>query len=844
MFGAACDGNGRRANFPGDGAGPRSDATSQGSGGSSDEYELSALVAAAEESEVPRPVAHSVITALLSDAAAPAASAPPVPVGATAVAAPPGLLEAANPTPKATPQAALTPPPLAAAAPLATGGGGNGPAAVRGQSARAPAATSRTAPSIEAACARLGLPAGVAAVCRSELRVTHLHQWQSACLAVPGVTQGRSIVYTSPTSGGKSLVAELLLARMLVHRGKKALVILPFVSLVEEVAARLARVLSPIALAPPSRPGKRRRSAAPQSVRVEACHGSQRSAGLDGCHVAVCTLEKAHLMLNRLVAEGRMSEVGLVAVDEVHMLGDPARGHLLELLMAKLRFAATGDSPLGGAAGGQLATPDQSSAGGGAGSGSAARRALPPRQLVLMSATLPNAADIARWLGAALYTADHRPVPLDLFVKHGSQLHRFDEATGAVQPAGEAGGGTGGTRELRPLTHDDTTHMALLCAEVTHGALASGGSQPVPRCDAGPPGDVLVFCPTKSGAEAAAARVARAYGAAGLGAPAEVREQRDALLAQLEGGTEAAVGDRGWLEALRVTLPWGVAFHHAGLSTQARELIEAGFRRPSTVCVLCCTSTLAAGINLPCRRVLITSCQWFAGAPVAARTFLSPTAFRQMAGRAGRMGLCTRGDAILFVSSQAERAQAEAVVGSGPSVVQSCLGPAAPEVLRRFALEAVACGQACDSERLLRALRCTLAYTQLYAAGAADTLAAALKAELVHLVRMRMLEHHPESRGWSPTVLGRAVFLSGLHPDEAAEMNDKLRKTLECFRCDDDLQLILLLTPPRHVAEVFASEERWHRCLQALRELANCCCGFLRAHAEMRFRVLEEGGRN
>jgi DNA polymerase theta len=328
---------------------------------------------------------------------------------------------------------------------------------------------------------------------------------------------------------------------------------------------------------------------------------------------------------------------------------------------------------------------------------------------------------------------------------------------------------------------------------------------------------VLVFCPTKGGAEAAAARVARAYAAAGLGAPAEVREQRDALLAQLEKNAPAAVGDRGWLEALRLTVPWGVAFHHAGLSTQARELIEAGFRRPSTVCVLCCTSTLAAGINLPCRRVLITSCQWFAGAPVASRTFLSPTVYRQMAGRAGRMGLCARGDAILFVTSQAERTQAEAMLRSAPSQVQSCLGPASPEVLRRFALEAVACGQACDSERLLRALRCTLGYTQLCTANATEALAAALKAELVQLVRLRMLEHHPQTRGWSPTVLGRAVFLSGLHPDEAAEMNDRLRKTLECFRCDDDLQLIVLLTPPRHVAEAFASEDRWHRCVHGPR---------------------------
>jgi DNA polymerase theta len=655
---------------------------------------------------------------------------------------------------------------------------------------------------------------------------------------------------------------------MLVHRGKKALIILPFVSLVEEVAARLSRLLSPIGIAPPARPGKRRRSPLPHPVRVEACHGSCRTTGLDNCHVAVCTMEKAHAILNRLVAEDRLGEVGFVAVDEVHMLGDPSRGHLLELLISKLRFAGSRESHQDGA------TDQPSAAGGGGGSSSGggaggASRVLPPRQLVLMSATLPNGAEIARWLGAALYTAEHRPVPLDLFVKLNSQLHSFDEGTrkrrlsggasggmsgetsgraggsvaggvsgraggrgssgarggvsggvGGMASGGAgggassgAGGGAAGTRELHPLTHDDATHLALLCAEVTHGIRASGSGQFQPSSDVGPPGDVLVFCPTKNGAEAAAVRVARAYGEAGLSAPAEVREQREALFAELEKGTPTTVGDRGWLEALRATLPWGVAFHHAGLSTQARELIEAGFRRPSTVCVLCCTSTLAAGINLPCRRVLITSCQWFAGSPVAARTFITSTAFRQMAGRAGRMGLCARGDAILFVSSQAERTQAEAMLCSAPSPVQSCIGPAAPEVLRRFALESVACGQACDSDRLSRALRCTLAYTQLSSPGAADTLVTALRTELLELVRLRMLEHHAQTRGWAPTVLGRAVFLSGLHPDEAIKMNDALRNTLQCFQCDDDLQLILLLTPPRHVGDAFSSEERWQRCV-------------------------------
>lgn len=709
--------------------------------------------------------------------------------------------------------------------------------------------------SVEAVCARLRLPAEVAIICRSELRISRLHDWQASCLALPGVGDGHSLVFSSPTSGGKSLVAELLLARMLVRKSGKAIVILPFVSLVEEVAERLSRLLSPIvSKAFTAGVGRKRRRARP--VKVEACHGSRHSVGFDACDVAVCTIEKAHVIINRLVMEGRLAELKMVVVDEVHMLSDPSRGYLLELVLSKLRFvdvhAATRASMLHGARPrGAMLNEDEVDAGNNQ-RAVAVRAHLdhpieyePPRQLVLMSATLTNGRELAIWLGAVFFEANWRPVTLQQYVKFGDRLARFDSTCCALRWDSSHED----VRVLSPLTDDDPSHLAMLCAEITHGvassAVASGAQAtssiiPIARAPI-TSGDVLVFCPTKKAAEGAAMHLARSYAVAALGAPDEVLEQRSRLLAHLARLAPAMSGQTPWLDVLRTTLPHGVAFHHAGLSIEARELIEAGFRRPATICILCCTSTLAAGVNLPCQRVLITTCLWYgasnirgrralsAGASPSAwltdpassmeKSFITPASHRQMSGRAGRMGLAERGDAILFVNSSAEAASAEAMLRAPPDPVRSRMVAGAPEVVRRFALETVACGQANDSDKLLRALRCTMAYAQLASAAEVEALTASLKTELMYLVKLRFLEHDASTRAWAPTPLGRAVYTSGLHPDEAAALHEALQGALARFRCADDLHLVLQLTPPRQVEEAFASEERWESLNVALDRL-------------------------
>lgn len=109
--------------------------------------------------------------------------------------------------------------------------------------------------------------------------------------------------------------------------------------------------------------------------------------------VLICTIEKANLLVSRMVEEEVLGSLGMVVVDELHMVGDEQRGYLLELLLTKLRYSTIVSEETAGAT---------------------VHAGL---QIVGMSATMPNGTAIAQWLGAELYETDFRPVPLRQYLK-------------------------------------------------------------------------------------------------------------------------------------------------------------------------------------------------------------------------------------------------------------------------------------------------------------------------------------------------------------------------------------------------------------------------------------------
>ncbi|MHC1636635.1 MAG: DEAD/DEAH box helicase [Candidatus Nezhaarchaeales archaeon] len=226
-------------------------------------------------------------------------------------------------------------------------------------------------------------------------------------------------------------------------------------------------------------------------------------------------------------------------------------------------------------------------------------------QIVALSATISNAKTIAEWLDAVLVESDWRPVPLKMGVCVGNKII-FD---------------TGEEHLFEKVSGDSIIDMAL---EVVKDG-----------------GQCLIFANTRQNAVRYANRIARHLEP--LVDPKEAKELCD----EMEEGEEASMIN----EELINLMMKGVAFHHAGLSARQRRIIEEGFRN-FKIKVVCSTPTLAAGVNLPARRVVIQDYRRYEVNRGMQR--IPILEFHQMAGRAGRPQYDDYGEAIAVAKTNIE----------------------------------------------------------------------------------------------------------------------------------------------------------------------------------------------
>lgn len=132
----------------------------------------------------------------------------------------------------------------------------------------------------------------------SSLGVNSIYPWQASCLLARGLlTGGRHLVYTAPTGGGKSLVADvLMLKRVIENPSRKAILVLPYVALVQEKLKWLRRAVHGVEKSVPDdddKPSHSRWKKLQRSVRVTGFFGgSKTTASWADTDIAVCTIEK------------------------------------------------------------------------------------------------------------------------------------------------------------------------------------------------------------------------------------------------------------------------------------------------------------------------------------------------------------------------------------------------------------------------------------------------------------------------------------------------------------------------------------------------------------------------
>lgn len=280
-------------------------------------------------------------------------------------------------------------------------------------------------------------------------------------------------------------------------------------------------------------------------------------------------------------------------------------------------------------------------------------KTLNPRaQVLALSATIRNADEIAGWLKAGLVTSTWRPVSLKegVFCK-GSIMFKDGEVK-KVLP-----------RIAKGAEKDPVADIAV--------DTIKGGGQ------------MLVFAGSRLSATSIAKRLEEPV--RGLLKPAEERRLMELSSRILGMGERTRLSDR-----LARSVSYGVAFHHAGLTYQQRKAIEDAFRS-QTIKVISSTPTLAAGVNLPSRRVLIYDYKRYEAG--LGRVNIPILEEKQMAGRAGRPKYDKEGEAILFARTEEEREfLMEQYILASPEKVWSKLGVASS--LRSHILASIAMGLA------------------------------------------------------------------------------------------------------------------------------------------------------
>lgn len=417
--------------------------------------------------------------------------------------------------------------------------------------------------------------------------------------AAIALESGSSVLVAAPTGAGKTVVAEFAVFLTMQHPVGKIFYTTPMKALsnqkynefVDEWGADNVGILT-----------------GDTNINSEA-------------RIVVMTTE----VLRNMIYEGSstLRELKFVVMDEIHYLADKFRGAVWEEVIIHL--------------------PDHVN-------------------LVGLSATVSNAEEFGDWLevvrgNTQVIVSEDRPIPLDQHVLIGSHFVDLFE-----------GSSPGDTQRVNPevakLAHSQARAPHIRRRGQTDNRRGGRGGRSgfnrelihTPRMDRPDVVDLLgqknllpaiFFVFSRNGCEQAVVQCL--HGGVNLTSPAEAEEIRrivDDRCGIIPDEDLGVLGYFEWVDALER----GVAAHHAGLLPIFKEVVEELFQK-KLVKVVFATETLALGINMPARTVVLEKLDKYNG---ESRVPLTPGEYTQLTGRAGRRGIDIEGHSLIQWSAQLE----------------------------------------------------------------------------------------------------------------------------------------------------------------------------------------------
>lgn len=373
----------------------------------------------------------------------------------------------------------------------------------------------------------------------------------------------KNLLVCTPSGSGKTLIALLAIANILLKTQANAIYLVPYKSLAQEKELQFNQFFNSLDIT-----AQAITSDTPESISI-----------LEEHKIIITTYEKCDALLR--VQHPFLLKTRCIIIDEIHELGFPSRGGRLEFLLVRLF------------------------------------QRLPMIQIIGLSATIGNYQALKDWLSSIsrdfdLIFSNDRPIPLNYSITE---------------------------------YHNQLSTIRTICKEHLHNH-----------------GQIIIFVNKRSKCVKLGIKLKKTV--RNLLSPSDIP-----LLTDLQ---KKIANNHSLAPHLEELVSYGIGYHNAALSFKDRKVIEEGFKS-NILKVLVATTTLAAGINLPARAVIVSDIYQYQkhwnvsdvdfSKPNARMSLsgsgvvfpINPNMMFQMLGRAGRMGFDSEGHSYILVRNHEEK---------------------------------------------------------------------------------------------------------------------------------------------------------------------------------------------